>query len=74
MHGAAAALREQTGGPRWPVELTRVEAELDQLRSALGDDFDARWAEGAAAVAPDRPLADAVTGLAAFSGAAGSAR
>jgi predicted ATPase/class 3 adenylate cyclase len=74
MHGAAAALREQTGGPRWPVELTRVDAELDQLRSALGDDFDAGWAEGAAAVAPDRPLADAVTELAAFSGAAGSAR
>ena len=46
--GAAAALRERIGLARWPVEQPAYDAEIDELRDALGDDFDGAWAEGAA--------------------------
>ena len=47
--GAADGLREEVGVPIWGSRLTRFEAHVAAVRTALGDQrFDASWAEGRA--------------------------
>jgi hypothetical protein len=62
LHGAADALREQTG-PLWPVERQPLEDGIAALRDALGSDADAAWDEGRAAAAPDRSPAEVARDL-----------
>jgi DNA-binding CsgD family transcriptional regulator len=47
--GAAQALREATGQQRWPIDQPAYEADVDLLRSRLGEDaLDQAWKEGVA--------------------------
>ena len=49
LFGAAQSLRLATGQIRWPLDQPAYDADLAQLRAALGDDpFDRAWSEGTA--------------------------
>ena len=60
--GAADATRQRIGAPRFKVYNADYDANVTQLRNALGDsEFDKAWAEGAA-VSPKEALAYAQRG------------
>ncbi|MDT5055827.1 MAG: hypothetical protein QOF66_4193 [Mycobacterium sp.] len=60
--GAADATRQRIGAPRFKVYNADYDANVTQLRNALGDgEFDKAWAEGAA-LSPEEALAYAHRG------------
>jgi tetratricopeptide (TPR) repeat protein len=59
--GAASTLREQAGGPPWPIEQDRLDNALAALRSTA--EFDSLWAAGVAAAGPQSTLATVVATL-----------
>jgi predicted ATPase/DNA-binding CsgD family transcriptional regulator len=46
--GAVDRAREELGYPRPPIDVPAFEAVVESLRSAVGAEFDALWAEGSA--------------------------
>jgi DNA-binding CsgD family transcriptional regulator len=48
LYGAAQAARDTIGYVRYPIEREAYQADVDAVRVALGDAFEATWKEGAA--------------------------